>query len=106
MFALIWTAGVEITSSLAPNTLQATYLGIYYGIFQSLASGIGAIIGAAIYSKSPITMFQSMTALGIFALVLYIISEMFIFKYNNNYKHKYSILNNDQPTRMEQEGHQ
>ncbi|CAG8728804.1 3210_t:CDS:2, partial [Funneliformis caledonium] len=92
MYALIWTAGVEITSNFAPNSLQATYLGIYYGIFQ-LSSGIGAIIGAVIFSRSPTLMFQIMTALAIFALILYIMGEMFIFKYN---KYKYSMLDNDQ----------
>ncbi len=92
MFALTWTAGVDITTRLAPNTLQAPYLGIYFGIFQSLSSGIGAIIGAVIFSRSPILMFQSMTVLAIFTLILYLIGEMFTFQYN---KHKYSMLNNN-----------
>ena len=74
--------------------LQATYLGIYGGIFQSLSSGIGAITGAAIYSRSPIVMYQAITALAIFALVLYIVGEVFIFQDN---RHKYSVLNNNQP---------
>ncbi|CAI2193202.1 9978_t:CDS:2, partial [Funneliformis geosporum] len=90
--------GKNMKSWMALPIELATYLGIYYGTF-SLSSGIGAIIGSVIFSRSPTLMFQIMTALSIFTLILYIMSETLMFQYN---KYKYSMLDNDQP-RMGQE---
>jgi PPP family 3-phenylpropionic acid transporter len=73
-FALVWVAGVEFASQIAPPGMGATAQGIFGGVFTGLGFASGSLLGGILMQELGIRPMYQISALGVFlASLLFIL---------------------------------
>eukprot|EP01112_Ceratiomyxa_fruticulosa_P013897 TRINITY_DN393_c0_g2_i1.p1 TRINITY_DN393_c0_g2~~TRINITY_DN393_c0_g2_i1.p1 ORF type:complete len:505 (+),score=70.00 TRINITY_DN393_c0_g2_i1:251-1765(+) len=84
-FTMIWAAGVQYSSDIAPVGLEATAQGIYTAIWA--LGGIGGVIGGRLYTTwGPVKMFGACAPFLMFSLLFFVVTQFLIARSTNKQK--------------------
>ncbi|KYQ92303.1 hypothetical protein DLAC_06265 [Tieghemostelium lacteum] len=94
VFSTIWSSGSKVVNENSPKGLEASGQSLFFGVYLGLGSGLGALIGGALYhSFGPITMFAIVSIGVTVGLFIFLIFEFVFIDKENNAKIK-NIINN------------
>jgi len=80
-FTMIWAAGVQYSSDLAPLGLEATAQGIFSAIWA--LGGVGGVIGGFLYeSWGPVNMFGACVPFLMFSLTFFVVTQFIIARHS------------------------
>lgn len=73
IYALFYSAAVQLSSILAPPNLQATAQGIFGAIFSGFGSTLGTFVGGMVYDvMGPTTLFTGLMVMNAVMVVVFV----------------------------------
>lgn len=76
-FALVWVAGVEFASQIAPKGMGATAQGVFSGIFSGLGFASGSVLGGVLFGAYGVRiMYQCAAGVVLAGLLLFVLFNL------------------------------